>query len=110
MAGGAFDIDVLLPFGQGETELSWVWATETGQGDDVVESCRVEWLKSRARSLRWSRSVNFLLKKCDGHPITLEKKAEWWDARRESEDESLGPTSRKEFARTPQSRLLCGVN
>ncbi|KAF8998463.1 hypothetical protein BDZ89DRAFT_1051589 [Hymenopellis radicata] len=37
MAGGSFDIDVLLPIGQGETELSWVWATETGQGDDVVE-------------------------------------------------------------------------
>ncbi|KAF9014455.1 hypothetical protein BDZ89DRAFT_1142297 [Hymenopellis radicata] len=90
MAGGAFDIDVLLPFGQGETELSWVWATETGQGDDVVESCRVEWLKSRARSLRWSEERKFLAEEMRRTPITLEKKAEWWDARRESEDESLG--------------------
>ncbi|KAF9017023.1 hypothetical protein BDZ89DRAFT_933846, partial [Hymenopellis radicata] len=90
MTGGSFDIDVLLPMGQGETELSWVWATETGQGDDVIESCRVEWLKSRARSMRWSEERKFLAEEVRRTPITLEKKALWWDERRESEDQSLG--------------------
>ncbi|KAF8999471.1 hypothetical protein BDZ89DRAFT_1051273 [Hymenopellis radicata] len=90
MAGGSFDIDVLLPMGQGEAELSWVWATEMGQGDDVIESCRVEWLKSRARSLRWLEESKFMDEEMRRTPITLEKKALWWDARRESEDESLG--------------------
>ncbi|KAF9021224.1 hypothetical protein BDZ89DRAFT_1138143 [Hymenopellis radicata] len=91
MAGGTFDVDVLLPLGQGETELSWVWATETGQGEDVVESCRVEWLKSRARSLRWSEEKRFLAEEMRRVPITLEERAKWWDEHQVNEDDTLGP-------------------
>ncbi|KAF8998465.1 hypothetical protein BDZ89DRAFT_1170920 [Hymenopellis radicata] len=54
------------------------------------DGCRVEWLKSRARSLRWLEESKFLAEEMRRTPITLEVKASWWDARRESEDESLG--------------------
>ncbi|KAF9032545.1 hypothetical protein BDZ89DRAFT_948234 [Hymenopellis radicata] len=94
MTGGGFDIDVLMPLGEGAAELSWIWANETGHGIDVVEGkisgCHMEWLKSRARSNRWTEEVNVLEEEMRRIPVTLEERAIWWDARRESENTELG--------------------
>ncbi|KAF9037328.1 hypothetical protein BDZ89DRAFT_1220764 [Hymenopellis radicata] len=93
MAGGGFDIDVLMPLGEGAAELSWIWANETGHGPDAVEGkisgCHMEWLKSRARSNRWSEDVNLLKEEMRRIAVTLEARAVWWDAHRESEDTCL---------------------
>ncbi|KAF9035679.1 hypothetical protein BDZ89DRAFT_1130296 [Hymenopellis radicata] len=95
MAGGGFDIDVLLPLGQSATEMSWVWATETGQGDDAIESCRVEWLKSRARITRWSEQFKLVTEEIRRTPISLEAKAVWWDEHGENKDDTLEPEVRE---------------
>ncbi|KAF9016354.1 hypothetical protein BDZ89DRAFT_918554, partial [Hymenopellis radicata] len=85
MTGGGFDIDVLMPLGEGAAELSWIWANETGHGIDVVEG-----KISRARSNRWTEEVNVLEEEMRRIPVTLEERAIWWDARRESENTELG--------------------
>ncbi|KAL4258606.1 hypothetical protein AB1N83_012769 [Pleurotus pulmonarius] len=67
----AFDIDnsgsvrsmkeAATRLGEGHRELSWIWRTATisGDGEDALlnEGLRIEWVKSRARYLRWSEEV-----------------------------------------------------
>lgn len=39
MLGSTFDVDVLLPWGSGTSELSWLWTNESraGQPEDVIQ-------------------------------------------------------------------------
>ncbi|KDR81126.1 hypothetical protein GALMADRAFT_61075 [Galerina marginata CBS 339.88] len=74
--------------GTGETRrtLSWIWLTSpsTGDNDDKNEILRVEWAKSRARSMRAEEEVMLLKEEMRRVLEFLRWKADWWMARKAS--------------------------
>ncbi|KAI9067504.1 hypothetical protein FKP32DRAFT_1563686 [Trametes sanguinea] len=46
---------------EGRRQLSWIWHSAGSQGSDsMIDSLRVEWLKARARKMRWGEEVQLL--------------------------------------------------
>ncbi|KAF9548613.1 hypothetical protein CPC08DRAFT_648406, partial [Agrocybe pediades] len=80
--------------GTGETRrtLSWIWLTgESHLGDDDTASeeiLRAEWAKSRARSNRTKEEVMLLKEEMRRVLLSLEWKAQWWEARKDVGSES----------------------
>ncbi|SJL02578.1 uncharacterized protein ARMOST_05909 [Armillaria ostoyae] len=66
--------------------MSWIWLVEGGLGDgsekDVIEAARAEWLKSRARVLRWSEELQLVEEEMRRVQVSLSRKADWWEERR----------------------------
>ncbi|KAL7284431.1 hypothetical protein ACG7TL_001721 [Trametes sanguinea] len=47
---------------EGHRTLSWIWNASDGGGDgSLADSLRVEWLKARARKMRWEEETKILL-------------------------------------------------
>ncbi|KAF6743253.1 hypothetical protein DFP72DRAFT_1080451 [Ephemerocybe angulata] len=73
----------------GNYVFSWIWVAKgarTTRRDDVDaqidENLRVEWAKSRARSLRWDEEVELLQEEMRRVVVYLFWKAEWWEGKR----------------------------
>ncbi|SJL18909.1 uncharacterized protein ARMOST_22511 [Armillaria ostoyae] len=86
MAGSDFEVDQLLPLGEGHRVISWIWLTEASLGDgsdkDLIQAARGEWLKSRARVLRWSEEKGLLQEEMRRVRVSLEYRAKCWERRR----------------------------
>ena len=54
-------------------------------------AAKLEWLKSRARSSRWSEEVLLLVEEMRRVRVTMEVKAVWWEGKVISADDSLSP-------------------
>ncbi|KAK0227247.1 hypothetical protein EDD85DRAFT_776868 [Armillaria nabsnona] len=88
MAGADFDVDTLLPLGEGHHVISWIWLTEGSMGDGNDEDLiKVEWLKSRARAQRWSEEVELLREEMQRVLVSLKHRGTWWETRRARTDD-----------------------
>ncbi|KAH7917395.1 hypothetical protein BV22DRAFT_1026398 [Leucogyrophana mollusca] len=71
--------------GQGRKAVSWIWTTVgvLGDGEDagLNDALRVEWVKARARALRWSKEVMLLKEEMRCVRVYLNWKAKWWESR-----------------------------
>ncbi|KAI9068672.1 hypothetical protein FKP32DRAFT_1672009 [Trametes sanguinea] len=46
---------------EGRRQLSWIWrSADLGGSDSMIDSLRVEWLKTRARKMRWAEEAMLL--------------------------------------------------
>ncbi|KAF7368058.1 CxC2 domain-containing protein [Mycena sanguinolenta] len=68
---------------QGERQLSWIWLSRGEQwkpGDDAAmnEAVRIEWAKTRARSMRWREEVDLLEEEMRRVTVFLRWRSEWW--------------------------------
>ncbi|TFK78846.1 hypothetical protein K466DRAFT_606615 [Polyporus arcularius HHB13444] len=53
--------DRLAP-AEGRRQISWIWRTsDMSSSEEMTDSLRVEWLKARARTMRWREEIKLLL-------------------------------------------------
>ncbi|KAF7358324.1 CxC2 domain-containing protein [Mycena venus] len=72
-----------------ERPLSWIWP-----GDDDVamnEAVRIEWAKTRARSMRWAEEVDLLEEEMHHVSAFLRWRSEWWRERMDQRGLLAGP-------------------
>lgn len=85
LQGAEFDTDTLLPLGQGTYVISWIW-TVTGAFDgaspELLQSVKREWLKSRARVMRWSEKLRLTEEEMRRARVSLRFMELWWEQRR----------------------------
>ncbi|KAG1844094.1 hypothetical protein C8R48DRAFT_750896 [Suillus tomentosus] len=71
--------------GQGFVQVSWIWTSvgvlEDNNDINLNDALRVEWVKARARALRWNEEVLLLKEEMRRTRAYLEWKARWWDIR-----------------------------
>ncbi|KAI0055066.1 hypothetical protein BV25DRAFT_1873220 [Artomyces pyxidatus] len=79
--------------GEGHREVPWIWRVllhesrdvPGGDGDlseeEVHESLRVDWVKSRARMRRWDEEIIHLREEMPRSVKFLEWKSDWWASR-----------------------------
>ncbi|KAF9024498.1 hypothetical protein BDZ89DRAFT_954690, partial [Hymenopellis radicata] len=86
-----------VQFGSGKHEISWIWlvegATNSMDKSELEGSIRVEWLKSRARALRWTEESRLCGVEKQRTLLSLEDEASKWEARA-----SAWPTASPEVA------------
>ncbi|KAG9225761.1 hypothetical protein CCMSSC00406_0007771 [Pleurotus cornucopiae] len=79
--------DAATRLGEGRREVPWIWRTAgvigDGQDTELNEGLRIEWAKSRARSLRWSEEVLLCKEEMRRVRETLKHKAGLWAKRRQ---------------------------
>lgn len=82
LQGAKFDTDTLLPLGQGTFVISWIW-TVTGAFDgaspELLQSVKREWLKSRARVMRWSEELQLTEEEMRRVCVTLRFMELWYE-------------------------------
>ncbi|KAJ7713623.1 hypothetical protein B0H16DRAFT_1341291, partial [Mycena metata] len=66
-----------------EREISWIWINRGARGepgDDAAmnEAVRIEWVKARARALRWREEVDLLEEEMRRVNQYLDWRAGWW--------------------------------
>ncbi|THU86082.1 hypothetical protein K435DRAFT_684412, partial [Dendrothele bispora CBS 962.96] len=71
--------------GNGYVKTSWIWM-DGGTGELIDEECmrdsiRVEFCKAYARCRRWTEEVLLLREEMRRSLVSLEWKAQWWEAR-----------------------------
>lgn len=85
LQGAEFDTETLLPLGQGSFVISWIW-TVTGAFDgaspELLQSVRREWLKSRARVMRWTEELRLTEEEMRRVRVTLRFMELWWEERK----------------------------
>ncbi|KAG2108890.1 uncharacterized protein F5147DRAFT_745615 [Suillus discolor] len=73
--------------GQGFMRVSWIWTSvgvlEDNDDINLNDALCVEWVKARARALRWNEEVLLLKEEMWRTRAYLEWKARWWDIRAE---------------------------
>nr|GAT50926.1 predicted protein [Mycena chlorophos] len=87
--------------GGGTTGLSWIWirqneSREPGDAEETDEALRIEWARTRARSLRWSEELDLLEEEMRRILQFLIWRADWWDERaslRENNTETAGDST-----------------
>ncbi|KAJ7017666.1 hypothetical protein C8F04DRAFT_1200144 [Mycena alexandri] len=67
-----------------ELPLSWIWVVQTqgavaGEKQEMNEALRIEWAKTRARSLRWTEEVDLLEEEMRRVLQFLTWRAGWWE-------------------------------
>lgn len=79
-------------------EQSWIWLVHRASNDDSTggeehldANLRVEWMKSRARFLRWDEEVVLIVEEMRRTLAYFEYKAAWWHARKHLRDSSAPP-------------------
>ncbi|KAJ7866849.1 hypothetical protein B0H14DRAFT_3084187 [Mycena olivaceomarginata] len=86
-----------------EREISWIWVNR-GEGwepgDDVAmnEAVRIEWAKTRARSMRWAEEVDLLEEEMRRIRQFLVWREEWWKAKVDRRGLPEGPQREGETA------------
>lgn len=92
---GIFDTDLPAPkkkktgmnqsavqFGSGSHEISWIWLMESALGslskDELHDSVRVEWLKSRARARSWTQEAKLIAEEKRRTLESMEAEAQRW--------------------------------
>ena len=67
--------------GEGRKKMSWIWNASDTSGDRAhVESLRIEWLKARARALRWKEETELLPEEMRRVLATLQHEVFQWQA------------------------------
>lgn len=67
---------------EGHRVLSWIWhAADAGKDGLMTDSLRVEWLKARARKMRWEEETKILQEEMRRVLATLEYEETEWTAR-----------------------------
>ncbi|KAJ7716378.1 hypothetical protein B0H16DRAFT_1741305 [Mycena metata] len=67
-----------------ELPLSWIWVSQTkgavaGEKQEMNEALRIEWAKTRARSLRWTEEVDLLEEEMRRVLQFFTWRAGWWE-------------------------------
>ncbi|KAH9899133.1 hypothetical protein C8Q73DRAFT_639748 [Cubamyces lactineus] len=66
--------------GEGRKKMSWIWNASDKSGDQAhVESLRIEWLKARARALRWQEETELLPEEMRRVLAAMESEASHWE-------------------------------
>lgn len=67
---------------EGRRKISWIWhAADVGGSEKLIDSLRVEWLKSRARKMRWEEEVRLLPEEMRRVLATHRYESNRWQAR-----------------------------
>ncbi|KAJ7836845.1 hypothetical protein B0H13DRAFT_1651891 [Mycena leptocephala] len=70
---------------EGKMAMSWIWLSQgaDGEEEDIVhnEALRVEWAKTRARSMRYTEEVDLGEEEMRRVPDFLDRRGEWWRLR-----------------------------
>lgn len=67
---------------EGRRKISWIWrAADVGGSEKLIDSLRVEWLKSRARKMRWEEEVRLLPEEMCRVLATHRYESNRWQAR-----------------------------
>ncbi|KAH9855406.1 hypothetical protein C2E23DRAFT_724163 [Lenzites betulinus] len=78
---------------EGHRTISWIWqAADSNSPAAVIDSLRVEWLKSRARKMRWEEEVRLLPEEMRRVLATLRYQQRVWLTRgvaRDADDSAL---------------------
>ncbi|KAH9846598.1 hypothetical protein C2E23DRAFT_872278 [Lenzites betulinus] len=70
---------------EGRRRMSWIWHTSNEDGPhQITDSLRVEWLKSRARHMRWQEEIKLLPEEMRRVLATHRHEAEQWRAHSEA--------------------------
>ncbi|KAJ7511255.1 hypothetical protein B0H11DRAFT_1700222, partial [Mycena galericulata] len=69
---------------QGKKAMSWIWLAQVegrkeGDPEQMGEALRIEWAKTRARSMRWSEEVDLLEEEMRRVLQFLGWRSEWWE-------------------------------
>lgn len=71
-----------VQYGSGSHLISWIWLMESALGsfgkDELHDSVRVEWLKSRARARSWTQEVKLIAEEKRRTLASLEEEAQQW--------------------------------
>ncbi|OJT12474.1 hypothetical protein TRAPUB_10982 [Trametes pubescens] len=68
---------------EGHRTISWIWqAADSSSPAAVIDLLRVEWLKARARKMRWEEEVRLLPEEMRRVLVTLQYEEKAWLARR----------------------------
>lgn len=74
-------------YGSGSHEISWIWLMESALGtlakDELHDSVRVEWLKSRARARSWTQEGKLITEEKRRTLVSLQTQAQQWMERME---------------------------
>ncbi|KAJ7434249.1 hypothetical protein B0H11DRAFT_2258549 [Mycena galericulata] len=67
-----------------ERAMSWIWLAQVqgrkeGDPEQMGEALRIEWVKTRARSMRWSEEVDLLEEEMRRVLQFLHWRSEWWE-------------------------------
>ncbi|KAK7016424.1 hypothetical protein VNI00_018906 [Paramarasmius palmivorus] len=73
----------LLVAGESRKTTSWIWDSFNAEGDSesILAAIRLEWMKARARSLRWKEEVLLLKEEMRQTKVSLEYEATQWLSR-----------------------------
>lgn len=65
--------------GEGHRKISWIWNASDAAGNaSHVESLRIEWLKARARSMRWQEETKLLPEEMRRSLVSLQVEEDGW--------------------------------
>ncbi|KAJ6499776.1 hypothetical protein DFH09DRAFT_1336417 [Mycena vulgaris] len=83
--------------------MSWIWLAQVesrkeGEPEQADEALRIEWAKTRARSLRWSEEVDLLEEETRRITQFLLWRADWWQDRVGQRGLEEGPQAEGEKA------------
>ncbi|KAK7007802.1 hypothetical protein R3P38DRAFT_3324954 [Favolaschia claudopus] len=86
-----------------EQQISWIWVSRGERwqpGDDVAmnEAVRIEWAKTRARSMRWAEEVDLLEEEIRRVRAFLLWRSQWWRGRIDLLEREEGPQREGETA------------
>ncbi|KAJ6517571.1 hypothetical protein DFH09DRAFT_940379 [Mycena vulgaris] len=83
--------------------MSWIWLAQIegrklGEPEQQDEALRIEWAKTRARSLRWAEEVDLLEEEMRRIQQFLLWRSDWWLAKVGARDLEEGPQAEGETA------------
>ncbi|TFK59773.1 hypothetical protein BDN72DRAFT_780295 [Pluteus cervinus] len=89
--GDVKGLSLELKVGEGYRTSSWIWgAFNSGQDlrndENVHDSVRVDWCKSRARSMRWAEEVELLQEEIKQVKLFMDTQALVWSKRAQLDD------------------------
>ncbi|KAJ7604018.1 hypothetical protein FB45DRAFT_881028 [Roridomyces roridus] len=82
--------------GENVREISWIWTgTGTTGEPDMDNALRIEWSKAYARCRRWDEEIKLLREEQRRLPISLNHRADEWEARARSVPMGVLPVSQQ---------------
>ncbi len=67
--------------GEGHRTMSWIWRGADGDNESATDSLRVEWIKARARAMRWEEETKLLPEEMRRCLATLQWEEQQWRLR-----------------------------